>query len=456
MSDRYSEFLHNKTNLGGEYGFDPLFMPDDLFDFQKHLVTWATSKGRAALYGDCGLGKTFMQLVWAQNVVQKTNGRVLILTPLAVSFQTVKEGQKIGVEVTHRRDGIQENDKIIVTNYERLHHFNSADFVGCVCDESSILKNFDGATRQAVTEFMRTLPYRLLCTATAAPNDFIELGTSSEALGDLGATDMINRFFRKCEQTVSAKDERSNGVYRLRPHAERDFWRWICSWSRAVRFPSDIGFSDKGFSLPRLITRQHTVKANKPMDGFLFDLPAIGLKEQRSDLRRTIEERCSMACDLASSHDGQSILWCNLNQEGDTMQKMLKDSIQVSGSDSEEFKEEAFLGFINGSVKRLITKPSIAGFGLNLQCCNHQTFFPSHSYEQYYQAIRRCWRFGQKKDVIVDMITTDGQADVLANLTRKAENANTMFQNLVCMMQNELKIQKQNDYTKKEEVPSWL
>jgi hypothetical protein len=455
MTD-YREFIDNKSQLSGNYGFEPVFMPDKLFDFQQHLVEWSCRKGRSAIFADCGLGKTFMQLSWAQNVAQKTNGRVLILTPLAVSFQTVKEGEKIGVEVSHRREGIKDSDKIVVTNYERLNRFSRNDFVGCICDESSILKSFDGVTRAEVTEFMRLMPYRLLCTATAAPNDFIELGTSSEAIGDIGATDMISRFFKKCQQTTSAKDERSNGFYRLRPHAEKDFWRWICSWSRAIRKPSDIGFSDNGFHLPRLITRQHTVKSDRPMDGFLFDLPAVGLKEQRSDLRRTIEERCSMACELANSHKGQSILWCNLNQEGDTMQRMLNDSVQVSGNDSEEHKEDAFTSFINGTVRHLITKPSIAGFGLNLQCCNHQTFFPSHSYEQFYQAIRRCWRFGQKNDVTVDMITTDGQADVLANLNRKAQNAESMFQNLVCMMQNELMIKKVNDYTQKEEIPSWL
>lgn len=452
----YAEFLEHKQQLGGDHGFYPVYIPDMLFDFQKALLEWSCRKGCAAIYADCGTGKTFVQLAWAENVARQSGGRVLVLTPLAVAFQTVKEGVKIGIEVIHRREGIENGDRIVVTNYERLHKFNPSDFAGCVCDESSILKNFDGETRKAVTDFMRKLKYRLLCTATAAPNDWIELGTSSEALGDIGATDMINKFFKKIDQTCTARQEHMSGVYRLRPHAERDFWRWVCSWARAVRKPSDMGFPDGDFKLPELITRSHVVKASKPRDGFLFDIPAVGLAEQRSDLRNTITERCSMAADLVNARTDASVVWCNLNEEGNRLAKLIKDSVEVSGEDSEEFKETAFNDFIQGRVKVLITKPKIGGFGLNLQHCCHQTYFPSHSYEQYYQSVRRCWRFGQKNPVTIDMITTDGQDGVMSNLRRKSEQADKMFSKLVEMMWSELKHKKENRFTKKESLPSWL
>lgn len=464
---KYEDFIAQKSQLGGNFGFDPVWMPDKLFPFQVALTTWAIQKGRAAVFADCGLGKTFIQLVWSENVARKTGGRILILTPLAVAFQTVKEGEKIGVGVTHRREGIKPGDRIVVTNYERLHYFNAEDFQGVVCDESSILKNFDGETRKAVTDFMRKRPYRLLCTATAAPNDYIELGTSSEAIGDMGSTDMIQKFFKSVSGTyarggsVGGVSKRFShtpyqGNFYLRPHAEKDFWRWVCSWARAMRKPSDMGFEDDGFRLPKLVVNHHMVKPETVRDGYLLDLPAVGLAEQRNDLRRTIGERCEMAAELVNAHNKPAIAWCNLNEEGKRLSKLIKDSVEVCGDDSEEFKEESFANFISGKIRVLVTKPTIAGFGLNMQHCAHETFFPSHSYEQYYQAVRRCWRFGQKNSVSVDMITTEGQADVLANLQRKSEQAEKMFEQLVGMMWKELKIEKQNYYTKREEIPSWL
>jgi len=451
----YRQFLENKTHQFNNYGFIPTFMPDKLFDFQKSLVEWATLKGRAAIYADCGLGKTFIQLTWAENIARKTNGRVLILTPLAVSFQTVNEGKKIGVEVTHRKEGISVNDRIVVTNYERLHYFNTNDFDGVVCDESSILKNFDGQTKAAVTDFMRKRPYRLLCTATAAPNDYIELGTSSEAIGELGYMDMLNRFFKR-DQDFSRINNMGGQGWRFRGHSQRDFWRWVCSWARALRNPSDLGFDNAGFSLPELTTREHTVKARTIADGLLFDVPAVGLAEQRKELRRTISERCEMAAELINAHDRPAVAWCHMNDEGHMMEKLIPGAVEIEGNDSDEKKEEIFTDFANGNIRVIVTKPTIAGFGLNWQHCAHQTFFPSHSYEQYYQAVRRCWRFGQKNPVTVDLISTDGQAQVLSNLKRKAEAADKMFEHLVSLMRNELKITKENNYTKKEEVPSWL
>lgn len=454
MSD-YQTFIDEKTHSAGEHGFEPEFIPEALFPFQTHIVEWATRKGRAAIFADCGLGKTFMQLAWAENVARQTNGRVLILTPLAVAFQTVKEGEKLGVEVTHRREGLQAGDRIVVTNYERLHHFDPNDFSGVVCDESSILKNFDGSTRQAITDFMRKRPYRLLCTATASPNDYTELGTSSEALGYLGNQDMLNRFFKREKTFVKLFNAGGQG-WEMRPHAKRDFWRWVISWARAFRKPSDLGYDDNGFTLPPLNVESHVVKTSTPRPGFLFDMPAVGLDEQRKDLRHTLVERCEQAAELINEHSRPAIAWCNLNDEGKQLTKLIRGAVEVSGSDSEERKEEVFNGFISGEVRVLVTKPSIGGFGLNLQHCAHQTFFPSHSYEQYYQCVRRCWRFGQKSPVRVDMITTEGQNNVLANLQRKAENADKMFEQLVAHMRDELNITRQNDYTNEMETPTWL
>lgn len=462
----YAEFINSKTHSGGEYGFTPVWMPDILFDFQKALVEWATQKGRAAIFADCGLGKTFIQLAWAENVARHTGKRVLILTPLAVSFQTVSEGKKIGVEVEHRREGIKHSDRIVVTNYERLHYFNPDDFAGVVCDESSILKNFDGQTKAAVTDFMRKRPYRLLCTATAAPNDYIELGTSSEAIGELGYIDMLKMFFKSTQNTYAqggsggggrwAKDKAFDGKFRFRGHAEHDFWRWVCSWARAMRKPSDLGFDDAKFKLPELITTDHQVQARRPADGMLFDLPACGLTEQREELRRTINERCEMAAALINKHNEPAVAWCHLNDEGHLLEKLIPGAVEIEGNDSEEKKERIFNDFASGDIRVIVTKPKIAGFGLNWQHCNHQVYFPSHSYEQYYQAIRRCWRFGQLNPVTVDLISTEGQAVVMQNLKRKTEAAEKMFEHLVSLMRNELKLTKINEYTKKEVIPSWL
>ncbi len=453
----YQAFLQAKQHLGAEHGFAPLWMPDKLFPFQNALTDWAIRKGRAALLCDCGLGKSFMQLVWAENVARKMDKPVLVLAPLAVGGQTVKEGEKIGVECAHLRDGlISGAARVIVTNYQKLHLFNPSDFAGCVCDESSILKNFDGSTRQAVTDFMRKLPYRLLCTATAAPNDYIELGTSSEALGELGCTDMISKFFKKSEKTLSHKDEHRRGLYRFRGHSERDFWRWVCFWARACRKPSDLGFDDAGFALPVLSMREHVVESKRKAEGMLFDIPASNLQEQREELRRTIQERCEMAADLINAHKRPAVAWCHLNDESKILTRLIDGAVEVEGSDTDEKKEEAFMAFSSGQIRVIVTKPTIAGFGLNWQHCAHQTTFPSHSYEQFYQCFHRSWRFGQKNPVTIDLISTEGQSGVLANLKQKTEQADKMFDRLVSLMRNELKITRKNEYAKQEDIPSWL
>ena len=462
MSRGYAAFLDSKSQSGEMAGFDPLWMPDFLFDFQRALVEWALRKGKAAIFADCGLGKTPMQLVWAENVVRRTNRPVLIATPLAVNYQTMREAEKFGIEVVRSAGGAVPNGaRIVVTNYERVDRFSAGDFAGMVCDESSILKNFDGARRAAVTELMRTLPYRLLCTATAAPNDYIELGTSSEALGELGHLDMLSRFFKNDQNTANPRIgwRRMDGTERMRwrfkGHAEQPFWRWVCSWARAVRRPSDLGFDDGRFILPPITEVEHVVAARTSRPDMLFDLPAIGLKEQREERRRTVAERCEQVAAMVE-HDDQALVWCHLNREGDMLANLIPDAEQVSGADSDDTKEARLVAFANGNLRVLVTKPKIGAWGLNLQRCAHVTFFPSHSYEQYYQGVRRCWRFGQTRPVRVDMISTEGERGVMENLLRKATQADRMFSSLVAEMGQALSIKRSTYDAKETEVPSWL
>lgn len=451
----YRSFLDAKAQQATDAGFEPVWMPDFLFDFQAALVEWSVEKGRAAIFADCGLGKSPMQLVWAENVVRKTNRAVLILTPLAVSLQTVREAEKFGIEARRSSDGTAYRG-ITVTNYERLSKFNPDDFAGVVCDESSILKNFDGIRKAEITEFVRTRPYRLTCTATAAPNDYIELGTTSEALGYLGHMDMLSKFFKNDQRGVHPNSVWGGGKWRFRGHAERDFWRWICSWARALRKPSDLGFSDGPFVLPALITQEHLVKTKAQREGMLFETPAITLQEQRDERRRTLRQRCELAASLVADTGKASVSWCHLNTEGDLLAQLIPGAVQVSGTDSDDAKEEAFLAFQSGELLKLVTKDSIAGFGLNWQHCAHQTIFPSHSFERYYQSIRRSWRFGQTSDVTIDMITSEGEAGVLANLQRKSVAMDAMFARLVEVMNSELSIRRSNPFTLPEDVPAWL
>lgn len=472
----YEAFLESKRHSNLLHGFDPVFMPDRLFPFQVSLVEWATRKGRAAVFADCGLGKTFIQLVWAENVARHTGGAVLILTPLAVSFQTVKEGEKIGIEVTHRRDAKHPGDRIVVTNYERLHHFNPEDFTGVVCDESSILKHFSGATQKAVTRFMCKTPYRLLCTATAAPNDYIELGTSSEALGELSNSDMLTRFFKqlddkgqKREALLQSKRERvanhfgklsfrvSQNIcqWRLKHHAITPFWQWVCSWARACRKPSDLGFEDNGFILPPLQEHHHVIMPSRPASGMLFCLPAFGLREEREERRRTLGERCQFVADLVN-HNDPAVVWCHLNVEGDALEKAIPGSRQVKGATPDDEKEEIYNAFRDGQLRVLVIKPKIGAWGLNWQHCAHVVTFASHSYEQFYQSVRRCWRFGQKRPVKLDVVATEGERNVFDNMMRKARNADAMFVELAKHMNQAQTIHRVRTDNQKVTVPTWL
>jgi hypothetical protein len=338
-SVNYQAFLESKRHTVGDSGV--AVMPDvvhpKLFDWQRDIVLWALKKGQGAIFADCGLGKTPMQLEWARLVSLNQDKPVLILAPLAVAPQTVREAEKFGIEV--QRSAGEVTGRILVTNYEKLHHFHPSDFSAVVCDESSILKSFDGTRRTQITEFMRRVPYRLLCTATAAPNDYIELGTSSECLGELGYTDMLGRFFVNDQKVISPMRCRNGGEvgWRFKGHAEEAFWRWVCSWARALRKPSDIGYDDNGFILPKLTEVETIVKARSKRPDLLFDIMAVGFHEEREVTRRTIEERCEIAASKAMNEDS-AMIWCHLNDEGDLLEKLIPRSIQVKGADTDEFK----------------------------------------------------------------------------------------------------------------------
>lgn len=454
----YEEFLETKNQSTGEFGFDPVFLPDSAFDFQKYIIEKSLKKGRCANFLDTGTGKTLIQISIAENIVRKTNKRVLILTPLAVAFQFIKEANDRGItdDIEYSKNG-KFTKKIVLTNYERLHYFIPSDFVCVMLDESSILKNFDGEIKQQVTAFMRKTPYRFLSTATPSPNDYIELGTSSEALGYMGYVDMLTRFFRNNKGSVDVRNAGSE--YYLKPYAEKDFWRWVKSWSITMRKPSDLGFSDERFILPKL-EENRTIVANKQLidkngQTMMFNTPAISFFEIKQEVRNTIAERCEMAVEKARKHD-TSVYWVNLNDEADLISKLDKDSFEIRGNMDLDKKEELLIAFSNGEIKKLITKTSITAFGLNWQHCNHTTYFPTYSYEQYYQAIRRFWRFGQKRDVLVDLILSDGQTRIMDSLQIKRQKAESMFDQLTRNTSDILEIKLREKSTKQITLPTFL
>lgn len=454
----YGEFLNAKSHFRRDCGFEPVWMPDFLYDFQKVLTEWSIRQGRAAMFADCGLGKTPMQLVWAENVVRKTGGSVLVITPLSVAPQTVREGAKFGIEVKHSRDGSILKGGITATNYEQLHRFNPDDYYGIVCDESSAIKQFQGKRKREVIDFMKKTPYRLMCTATVAPNDYIEIGTHSEALGILGQMDMLSTFFKSLDGAAhvwcKSGDFWNTHKWVFKAHAEREFWRWVCSWARAIRKPSDIGFEDKGFELPPLTIEQTTLKVTKPRPGELFPRIARSLKEQREERHMTISDRCEEVAHLVN-HDRPAAVWCQQNEEGDYLEKIIPGAVQVSGSDTDEHKEKSFLDFTSGNIRVLITKPKIGAFGLNWQHCSHMTFFPSHSFEQFYQGVRRCWRYGQMNPVKVDVVSTEGEEGVTANLKNKSDQVDRMFGKLVEEMGNAITVKNQENFTEGVNIPIW-
>lgn len=453
----YDELLDSRAQSSHPDGIEPVDLPAHLFPFQRALVEWSLRTGRSLIAADCGLGKTPMELAWAEQVFKHTGKPVLLLTPLAVGFQVVAEAQKFGHDAALSRSG-KVAAPVTITNYEQAGKFNPDDFSAVVADESSAIKSFEGETRAIVTELMRRRPYRLGGTATAAPNDWMELGTQSEALGVLGYMDMLTRFFVNDNRTATQRSKFAAGGrsvgYRLKGHAQQPFWRWVSSWARAVRRPSDLGFSDEGYDLPELIERVSIVEARTARADTLFDMPAVGLHEEREETRRTLVERCEAAA-AALEHVDSGVAWCHLNDESSRLAALIDGAVEVTGSDSPYEKEEKLEAFTRGEIRVLVTKPSIGAWGLNWQHCNRMTYFPSHSYEQYYQAVRRSHRFGQTRPVEVDLITTEGGRNTLGNLHRKAEQADAMFSELVRHMNDAISVDPYV-YDQKVEVPTWL
>ena len=651
----YQSFLESKKHSLGEFGFEPLFIPDIAFDFQKFVIEKAVRKGRIANFLDTGLGKTLIQISIAQNVVLKTNKRVLILTPLAVAFQFIIEAEKIGIDdIEYSKDG-KFTKKIVICNYERLHYFNSSDFECLILDESSILKNNDGQIKNNVISFIKKIPYRFLNTATPSPNDFIELGTSSEALGYMGYMDMLGKFFKNNQNSVYSNNRNIGEKFYLKPHAEKDFFAWVNQWSTLVKMPSDIGFSNDRYVLPELIVNKHLVKNQSLIDVNgqyqLFTPMAKSMTEVRHEQKQTEFQRCEKAAELVDNND-ISFIWCNTNIEGNLLEKLIPSSINIEGSDSIEKKEEAILWFLgkkcicnsknftnfefnwqnkilcgnqstqktgekninqmnpkerkekiklellmrikficssitkiinqstncqkttknektnlgesviktteiieknvlncqksqiiqkqdlrellnnmvslqsnikafmtisqenaqyaiqkvqmmekeidclltiatnqiqlegycvqnatseldnlmiasnylNGQsctcghitgVRRMISKSTIMGMGLNLQNCNHTVYFPTWSYEQYYQSIRRFWRFGQTNDVTVDLVISDGQTRVLDAIQQKTKKAIELHKQLTENV-NGVFVDNKKEFSKNIIKPSFL
>jgi len=424
MSRNYREFLEAKRLVDRPTGFEPSKISSVLFPFQHDIVRWACKRGRAAIFADCGLGKTLMQLEWAREVCRETGGDVLILAPLAVGPQTQREAtDKLGLAITLVRSQDDVRPGINVANYEMLEHFDMTHFAGVVLDESSILKSYTGSFRNLIIEGFRETQYKLACTATPAPNDHMELGNHAEFVGAMTRSEMLSMFF--------VHDGGETQAWRLKGHAESDFWRWVCSWAIMLRKPSDIGYSDEGFTLPAIHFHEHIVDADPIKAGVLFDCEPATLADRRMARKSSIDDRVSKAAQIANE-SGQCLVWCDLNDESSSLTRAIADAAEVTGSDDNEHKAKSMLGFASNEVRVLVTKPRIAGFGMNFQNCSRMVFVGlSDSYEALYQSIRRCWRFGQKDEVHVHIITASTEGATLHNIKRKEKDAEAMAEAMV-------------------------
>ena len=418
----YNEFLKTKEYKYEPSGFECDPSNENLFDFQKAIVKWALAKGKSALFLDTGLGKTLCQLSWAYEVSKYTGGRILILAPLAVSVQTKREGEKFGIAVNICRTQEDVKSGINITNYEMIDHFNADEFVGIVLDESSILKSFSGKTTQLLIDKFRYTDYKLACSATPAPNDYEELGNHSEFLGIMSRTEMLATYFVHYGKDTSK--------WRLKGHAKNDFWKWLASWAVVVKNPEDIGFDGEKYKLPKLNIYKHTVSA-KAQKGKLISTAVLDLKDRRDSRKESLNDRVSLCAELVKDMDS-CLVWCDFNDEGNALEKAIENSVQVQGSDTSEHKEKSLLAFSDGDIKYLVTKPKIAGFGMNWQNCHNIIFCGlSDSYEKYYQAIRRCWRFGQKKEVNVHIVISSRDLPVYNNVMNKEKMAFEMNNNMI-------------------------
>jgi len=424
MSDPYEQFIEGKRATATVAGIDdPGDLHPSLFPFQRDIVRWALRRGKAAIWADCGLGKTWMALEWAAKVHEHTGGRILILTPLAVAAQFVSEGKQMGISVTLCREAVDITDGINVTNYDRLARFDPANFDGVVLDESSILKDFTSKTRTLIIDAFRETPFRLACTATPSPNDFTELGNHAEFLGIMTRVEMLSMYF--------IHDGGSTQDWRLKGHARDDFWRWLCEWAVALRLPSDLGYSDDGFILPPMRIIHHVVSTD--MDelsrerGLLFVNTRMGLSDQRTARKLSLADRVTLAADLVNASDEPWIVWCDLNDESAKLTAAIDDAVEVKGADSPESKELAIDEFRTGASRVIVTKPAICGWGVNWQHCAHVVFVGvTHSFERWYQALRRTYRFGQRREVQCHVVTSEAERGVVDSLARKQADAERM------------------------------
>lgn len=450
---KYQEFLESKRLVTPEQGFEANVDTPHLFPWQARIVEWALRRGRACIFADTGLGKTRMLLTWADQVANHTNGKVLIVTPLGVIGQTVREGEQIGVRATASRDGTAY--RVTVTNYERLHTFDPGDFAAVVLDESSRIKNFDSKTRdQIITAFDGT-PYKLACTATPAPNDHMELGNHSEFVGAMTRPEMLAMFF--------VHDGGRTSQWRLKGHARQEFWHWVSTWAVAIKKPSDLGHSDDGYLLPELRTVEHQLPSSHTGES-LFGV-ALGLSEQRQAKRESLEARVQRVAELVAAEPGEAwVVWCELNDESTALSRAIPGAVELTGSDTPEEKEAKLEAFTSGETRVLVTKPTIAGFGLNWQHCARTAFSSiGHSFEQYYQAIRRFYRFGQTRPVHVHVVYSEAEIGILENLRRKEREAEEMTSGMVQLMTEHLDLEHfqprtRNVYAPKldMEIPQWL
>ena len=433
MSVSYEEFLGNKSAAAPIAGFDPIDFTAPLFPFQRDIVTMACRVGKFCIWADCGMGKTAMQLEWAHQVHRHTGGNVLILAPLAVAHQTVREGGKFGIPCSFAAKQLDAQPGITITNYEKLAHFDASSFDGVVLDESSILKAYTGKIRNQIISSFAATPYRLACSATPAPNDHMELGNHAEFIGVMTRTEMLAMFF-----IHDAADARN---WRLKGHAAAKFWEWICSWAVTIRKPSDLGYDDGDFVLPPLEIRDCTVEAPRQAatadDGqmALFAMEARTLNDQRKVRKASLQLRVDAAAALANGSAEQWLIWCDLNDESKALTAAIDGAVEVSGSDSDEHKRQAAIDFQDGKIRVLVSKPSIFGFGLNFQSCHNVAFVGlSHSYEAFYQAIRRCWRFGQQQPVNAHIIYDVAEGRVIDNIRRKEVDSIAMAESMVTIM----------------------
>jgi DNA modification methylase len=423
MKTDYDQFITQKTRRAESHGFDPLPIIAPLFDWQAHVVKWAAQKGRAALFEDCGLGKTAQQLEWSSQVARHTGGSVLILTPLAVAHQTEQESAKFGISasVAESQDDCHKPG-IYITNYEKLDKFDATHFAGVVLDESSILKNFTGKMRKMLTEAFASTPYRLCCTATPSPNDYTEFGQHADFLGVCTPAQMLATFF--------INDTFNTGDWRLKKHAENEFWSWLASWAACVSKPSDIGFCDDGYILPPLNMKSVVVQVDETDDaaeGEMFRHSTLSATTMHKEMRKTAESRCQAVADMVNNSTESWVVWCNLNEESELLASLIPDGVQIKGNDSQKRKEQAADDFVDGKIRVLISKSSIFGFGMNWQHCRNVAFVGlNYSFESLYQALRRSYRFGQQEQVNAYIVQATTEGPIMRAIQRKIEQHKTM------------------------------